>query len=588
MANKLELTWYGKEEPIKVEPRLLIENASNSNIKIDENTENMIIHGDNLLALKALESKFSGRIKCIYIDPPYNVDAMNEHYDDLIEHSVWLNRMRPRLQILRNLLCEEGSIWIQINDEEQAYLKVLCDEIFGRRNFVNLISVNMKNVAGASGGGEDKKLKKNCEYILAYAKNYDFLPLFNGPYLYTEISELIQSYIDEGKSWKYTTVLVDPGEKEYYGSTIDGDGNEIKVFVRKNVVTMSINQIAKRDGITVKEAYKKYGYYVFRTTNAQSSIRTRIIDYRKENHINDQYLSIEYIPKTGKNRGKVYEQFYKDDICNLLVWLRDTTEVIDGELYKKDLQGTYWDMNPWMKNVAKEGAVDFPNSKKPEKLIQQIIEMTTNPGEIVLDSFLGSGTTAAVAHKIGRQYIGVEMGEHAYTHCKERLDKIISGTDMSGISKDINWCGGGGYRFYELAPSLIKQDAFDEFVINEEYDADMLAAAVALHEGFSYQPDDKLFWKQSVGNEKSYLFVTTRHLNSTYLDAIKDTMEDGEYLIVACRSFDYGLEKAYDNITIKKIPQMLLKRCEFGKSDYNLNIVHPPVYDEDCEEDCDE
>ena len=335
MANKLELTWYGKDEPIRVEPRLLIENAALSNTPADPDTENMLIHGDNLLALKALETRFSGQVKCIYIDPPYNVGAMNEHYDDLIEHSLWLNRMRPRLQLLRSLLCDEGVIFIQISDEEQAYLKVLCDEVFGRSNFVNMVSVNMKNVAGASGGGEDKKLKKNCEYILIYAKKYDLMPLFNGPYAYTEMSELIQQYLDEGKSWKYTTVLVDPGEKEYFGSTVDGDGNEIKVFLRKNVVTMSINQIAKRDGITTKEAYKKYGISVFRTTNAQSSIRTRIIDDKKEMGIDCQYLSIEYVPKTGKNRGKVYEQFYKDDICNLFVWLRDTSEVIDGELYKE-------------------------------------------------------------------------------------------------------------------------------------------------------------------------------------------------------------------------------------------------------------
>ncbi len=306
MANKLELTWFGKEEPINVEPRLLIENAALSNIAQDPDTENMIVHGDNLLALKALENKYSGQVKCIYIDPPYNIGAMNEYYDDLIEHSLWLNRMRPRIQILRNLLCEEGVIFIQISDEEQAYLKILCDEIFGRRNFVNMISVNMKNAAGASGGGEDKKLKKNCEFILVYAKNYDLMPLFNGPYVYTEMSELIQQYLDEGKSWKYTTVLVDPGEKEYYGSTVDGDGNEIKVFLRKNVTTMSVNQIAKRDGITTKEAYQKYGYYIFRTTNAQSSIRTRVMEYRKENNVANQYLSIEYVPKTGKNRGVVY------------------------------------------------------------------------------------------------------------------------------------------------------------------------------------------------------------------------------------------------------------------------------------------
>ena len=232
MGNKLELTWYGKDEPIKVEPRLLIHDETKD--FGDTDSENMLIHGDNLLALKALEKDFTGQIKCIYIDPPYNIDAMNEHYDDLVEHSAWLNKMRPRIQILRNLLCDEGSLWIQISDEEQAYLKVLCDEIFGRHNFVNLISVNMKNIAGASGGGEDKRLKKNCEFILVYAKNYDLLPLFNGPYVYTEMYELVQQYLEEGKSWKYTTVLVDAGQKEYCGSTVDGDGNEIKVYLRKN------------------------------------------------------------------------------------------------------------------------------------------------------------------------------------------------------------------------------------------------------------------------------------------------------------------------------------------------------------------
>ena len=353
MANKLELTWYGKDEPIRIEPRLLIENAALSNTVADPDTENMLIHGDNLLALKALETRFAGQVKCIYIDPPYNIGAMNEYYEDLIEHSLWLNRMRPRIEILRNLLCEEGVIFIQISDEEQAYLKVLCDEVFGRSNFVNMVSVNMKNIAGASGGGEDKKLKKNCEYILIYAKKYDLMPLFNGPYAYTEMSELIQQYLHEGKSWKYTTVLVEPGKKDYIGSTVDGDGNEIKVYRRVNPVMLSIKQIAKRDGISEKDAYKKYGINIFQTTNAQSSIRTRIIDYRQEMSIDDDLLSIEYVPRTGKNRGTLYEQFYKGDKCRLFVWLRDTSEVIDGELYKKDLQGTYWDMNAWMKNVAK-------------------------------------------------------------------------------------------------------------------------------------------------------------------------------------------------------------------------------------------
>ena len=220
---------------------------------------------------------------------------------------------------------------------------------------------------------------------------------------------------------------------------------------------------------------------------------------------------------------------------------------------------------------------------------KKIIHIASNPGDLILDSFLGSGTTAAVAHKMGRRYIGIEMGDHAYTHCKVRLDKVISGEDNGGISKSRNWQGGGGYRFYELAPSLINKDPFDEYVINEAYDADMLAAAVALHEGFAYHPDSNVFWKQSKGNENSYLFVTTRHLTAAYLDSIQSTMEENEYVVIACRSFDSGLDKAYEHITLKKIPQMLLSRCEFGKADYNLNIVHPPVYNDDSdEEDCDE
>lgn len=225
---------------------------------------------------------------------------------------------------------------------------------------------------------------------------------------------------------------------------------------------------------------------------------------------------------------------------------------------------------------------------KPERLIERVLTLGSNEGDLVLDSFLGSGTTAAVAHKMRRKYIGIEMGDHAYTHCKVRLDKVIDGSDQGGISKSVDWQGGGAYKFYELAPSLINKDDFDEFVINKDYDADMLASAVALHEGFTYEPDEHIFWKQSKGNESSYLFVTTRHLNTAYIDSIKSTMKDGEYLVIACKSFEAGLDKLYSNITIKKIPQMLLSRCEFDKDNYNLNIVNPPVYNNEEEECYDE
>jgi adenine-specific DNA-methyltransferase len=399
------------------------------------------------------------------------------------------------------------------------------------------------------------------------------------------MSELIQQYIDEGKSWKYTTVLLEPGEKEYYGSTVDGDGNEIKVYLRKNPVMMSIKQVARRDGITEKEAYKKYGVSVFRTTNAQSSIRTRIMDYRNEEGIQEDLISIEYVPRTGKNRGVMYEQFYKGDKCNLFVWLRDTSEVIDGELYKKDLQGTYWDMNAWMKNVEKEGGVDFPDGKKPEQLVGQIIEMTTSPGELVLDSFLGSGTTAAAAHKLNRGWIGIEMGNHAYSHCKVRLDRVIDNDDPRGITSSANWQGGGGYKFYELAPTLIVKDEHGNNVFSDKYNPQMLVAAVTKVNGYFYSPDPEIFWKQGYSQDNSFIYVTTQYLTAAMLDSLAKEVDAFESLLICAPAFDVGLNKRYDNITVKKIPQSVLDKCEYGVDNYNLNIVEVPECDEEEWED---
>lgn len=556
--GKLELTWVGKYDDKVIEPRILIEDREKS--YGDPRSENMLIHGDNLIALQALQQDFHGSIKCIYIDPPYNTGSAFEHYDDNLEHSIWLSLMRKRLILLRELLSEEGTIWIQIDDEEQAYLKVLCDEVFGRGNFVNMVSVNMKNIAGVSGGGEDKRLKKNCEYILIYAKDYSLLPLFNGPYVYTEISDLVQQYAEEGKSWKYTSVLVEPGEKEYYGSTVDGDGNEIKVYLRKNPVMMSIKQVATRDGITEKEAYQKYGISIFQTTNAQSSIRTRVMEYRAEKGISEDLISIEYIPRTGKNRGTVYEQFYKGDKCRLFAWLRDTSEIIDGELFKKDLQGTYWDMNAWMKNLTKEGSVEFGNGKKPEQLIRQIFEMTTEPGDWVLDSFLGSGTTAAVATKMGRKWVGIELGNHAYTHCKVRLDRIIDGEDAGGITRAVSWEGGGGYHFYELAPSLlVKNVSLPIYQINPEYTFEMLCEAICKIEGYKYKPDGVY---HGYSSEKRFIHITKEFVNGEYIRSIAATLREDQSLLVYSTKVQSDL-RLPDNIEVKRIPKDLLEKCTF-------------------------
>lgn len=522
MANKLELTWFGKDEPINVEPRLLIENAALSNTEQDPNTENMIIHGDNLLALKALENKYVGQVKCIYIDPPYNTGNAFDKYDDNIEHSIWLNLMDCRFRYLHSLLRKDGFLFVNLDEQEHAYAKVLLDCIFGRQNFIGDIIWQKRK----GGGNDSRYLALDHDYILVYAKDAS-KEMHPVKWRTAQSEEYLKRYKE-----------IDNDGRRYYWDTVARDGLQSPIPVSVTCPDGSVLSINSQMG--------------------QQTIDEGLINGTVRLTKSKNGWTLHH--KVYMGRGQVQRSIMDDVGTNKTAG--DEMEYLFGD--KK--------------------AFPYP---KPEDLIFRIFELATDKGDLVMDSFLGSGTTAAVAHKMGRRYIGIEMGDHAYTHCKVRMDKVIAGADEGGITKASNWSSGGGYRFYELAPTLINKDIFGEFVINEDYDADMLAAAVALHEGFSYQPDDKLFWKQSIGNENSYLFTTTRHLNSTYLDSIKDTMEDGEYLIIACRSFDYGLDKAYDNITIKKIPQMLLNRCEFGKSDYNLNIVHPPIYDDEWdEEDC--
>ena len=527
MANKLELTWFGKDNPIKVEPRLLIENAALSNITMDSGTGNMLIHGDNLLALKALEKKFAGQVKCIYIDPPYNTGAAFAHYDDNLEHSEWLNLMRPRLESLRNLLSDYGSIWISIDDDEGHYLKVLCDEVFGRSNFISTVIWEKK----FSPQNDAKWLSDSHDFILVYARVKELWK----PNLLPRTSNMDSRYKNPDNDPRGPWTSSDFTARTYSEST------DYPITTPSGRV---VTPTKSRSWISSKEEFE------------------RLV---ADNRI--------WFGVKGNNvpRKKTYLREVQGGIVPMTTWRFE--EVGSTQDAKKEVKL----LNP-------EDPFATP---KPEKLVERIFVIATNPGDLVLDSFLGSGTTAAVAHKMGRRYIGIEMGDHAYTHCKVRLDKVIAGEDPGGITKTQKWQGGGGYHFYELASTLINNDAFGEAVINPDYDADMLAAAVALHEGFTYQPDSKLFWKQAIGNEGSFLFTTTRHLTSDYLDGIASSMANGEYLVIACRSFDKGLDKVYGNITIKKIPQMLLDRCEFGKSDYNLNIVHPPVY-EDEEADFDE
>ena len=383
---------------------------------------NILIYGDNLVALKALQKDYAGMVRCIYIDPPYNTGLAFENYNDKLGGS-WLDFMRPRLLQLRLLLAEGGLLFIQIDDNEMAYLKVLLDEIFGRQNYVNTITVKMKNIAGASGGGQDKRLKKNIEFILVYTKNYSEFKGMNPVYIHTPIEDVLQHYSENNISWKYTAALTNKGRKEHIASTADSAGNEILIYKRHDFAIRSIGTIMREENISRHDVYKKYFDSIFRTTIPQSSIRTTVMKEVERCKVTGVLFSIEYTPKTGKHKGALYEQFYKGEKFNLLAWFSDVGMLKRDTVYKLDRLGTLWDKID-LNNLTKEGGIPFRNGKKPEKLLRQIIELSTAPGDLVLDAFLGSGTTAAVAHKMNRRWIGIECGPHMYTHCLPRLNAV--------------------------------------------------------------------------------------------------------------------------------------------------------------------
>lgn len=571
-VQKLELTWYGKDKKINIEPRILIENKKLSNIEKDPDTENMLIHGDNLLALKALEKDYSGKVKCIYIDPPYNIAAANPYYDDNLENSEWLNLIRPRIEILWNLLTYDGLLAVQIDDEQFARLFILMTEICGQGN-MKIICVKMSEATGVKMASVNraKSIAKLKEFIIL-AKKDGIRNLY--------IDKIPKDKWDE--EYKIWVEGATKEELEELKEIMENDSIDNNTIKRADYIASKIHMIPIRE-IIRKENINKDQLDEFRYDNAWRIMRDVAVTGAAKKLADTKRDSIDgesFIILTSKGKKYLMKKNYNKEAsqprCKLLFADQYLT-LHAGDLWT-DIKTT---------GLDNEGVVDFPNSKKPEKLIKRVIQMNTCAGDIVLDSFLGSGTTSAVAHKMNRRWIGIEMGNHAYTHSKVRLDYVINGEDKSGISSDVNWSGGGGYRFYELAPSLINEDKFGEPIINKDYSPDMLASAVALHEGFKYQPSEELFWKQSQNNENSYLFVTTRHIDSAYLNSIKDTMDESEYLIIACKSYDKSIEYKYPNIKIKKIPQMLLDKCEFGVNDYNLNIINPPTI-EDEEEDYEE
>ncbi len=528
MANKktkLELTWIGKENRPKLEPRILIEDPEKSfhaSHRVSENDifDNRVIFGDNLLALKALEQEFAGKIKCIYVDPPYNTGAAFEHYDDGIEHSLWLSLMRDRLELLHRLLRHDGVFFCSIDSNEVFYIGVLLDELFSRQNRLDVI-VWKKSYGG---GAKSKYIVNQHEFIMAYAKDISSLPLFFLPPDPDAVSKYYK-YKDETFSFRgpyrlqplATTSMDDRPNLCYPIATDDG----IEIWPEKQWQwSKERSEQALRDNELV--ITKKKGKYT--------------VSYK-------QYLR----DKDGQERR------------------RKPTSIIDGTYTQ---HGTY-------ESIALFGQDNKFSFPKPESLIHQLIECCTNPGDLVLDSFAGSGTTGAVAHKMGRRWIMVELGEHCHTHIIPRLKKVIDGEDEGGITKAVNWKGGGGFRYYRLGPSLIVEDEWGNPVINSEFNAAMLAEAMCKLEGFEYAPSEDVYWIHGKSTETDFLYVTTQFMSKEMLTRLSDEVGPERSLLICCSAFRCAPGQ-FPNLTIKKIPKAVLKKCEWGHDDYSLEIKNLP------------
>ena len=536
--QRLELTWIGKGEEPEVEPRILIHDPSKD--YGDPDTGNMLIHGDNLLALKALEQDYAGKIKCIYIDPPYNTGNAFKHYDDNLEHSIWLNLMKPRLESLRTLLSPDGVIFISIDDDESHYLKVLCDEIFMRKNYCgSFVWERKKKPSFLSNMGVV------TEYVLCYAKDKIQSP----PFIFGSTT----------KGKKYPVNNAGNGVR-----TINFPAHSVRFSLIDQIVPAqdmsSGNIITSLDNdVEIKNGYNVNAFSLTGEWRYSQEKILQLIAAGEEFVIS----KIPFRPNHVKQGGAPKKM---KNLLSVAHYGMSTNEDATKE------------------SEALFGNNDAFDNPKPEKLLQVLIGAVTEKDDLVLDSFLGSGTTAAVAQKMGRRYIGIELGNHCYTHCKARLDKVIDG-EQGGISRSQNWTGGGGYKFYELAPTLLVEDPHGNPVFSEQYSPEMLVAAVTKLNGFRYAPDPDVFWKQGYSQDKSYIYVTTQYLTAGMLDGIASDMDPLESLLVCAPAFDLDLNKRYDNITVKKIPQSVLAKCEYGVDNYNLNIVDLPVCDDEEWED---
>jgi adenine-specific DNA-methyltransferase len=484
--------------------------------------ENLIIKGNNLLALHSLEEQFTGEIKLIYIDPPYNKD-IEAFYNDRFNHSSWLVFMKNRLQVASKLLSKDGSIFISIDDKEYAYLKVICDEIFLEQNFLNTITIKTGESQRAMGGGEFKKLRKKSEYLLIYSKDvnyFNFYPLYEESPLY----EIVRNKADEGKKYEYTKILATKGERESFSTiNVSGDG-EIPLYKHKKFVIEDIKYSVNVDDEKIEDEVNKYIKNakdnfdnVFRLASSQSSILTKVREVAQKG-----LYSVDYFPRSGKNKGRQITRYFIDG--NEVVFLKDSSFIDRDEIIKKDLIGNVW-TDIKQQGIANEGGVSLKFGKKPERLLKRIIDLTTDEGDIILDYHAGSGTTCAVAHKMGRQWIGIEQLDYSENNPEERLRNVIAG-DKTGISKEVNWKGGGDFIYVQLAKwneeakeKILKAKSLNELekFFDELYERYFLNYNVKTKEFKEKTIKEEGFKNLSLDKQKKF-FVEMLDMNQMYVN----------------------------------------------------------------------
>jgi adenine-specific DNA-methyltransferase len=552
--QRLELTWIGKDERPRLEPRILLEDEGlsyHAKAKVTDNDifDNILIHGDNLLALKALEQEFEGRVQAVYIDPPFNTGEAFDNYDDGIEHSIWLDLMHQRLRLLHRLLHQSGTAFIHIDDNELGYLIALTDEVFGRSNRVSVVTFKQSSVSGPK--ARNPGVVSIANYILVYAKNKS--------------------------SWKNSNVYRAIPRDDRYAKFIenfDAPHGEWRFTSLKEA-------FCRFHGVKDKELDCKFGSRLerhlekFVLEHADRVVRTaRVADQDVNEDARDAL-------RRSREEPNIVQHSARDELDDFyfingeqIAFYKNKARSMDGEYLTAERISNLWD-DLLSNNLHKEGGVTFKKGKKPEALIKRCLEVATSPGDLVLDSFAGSGTTGAVAHKMGRRWIMVELGEHAATHIVPRLMAVVDGTDPNGVTKALNWKGGGGFRYYRLAPSLLEKDAWGNWVISKEYDSAKVAQAVCKLMGFTYQPDETHYWKQGRSSESDFIYVTTQSLTHEQLAAISEEVGDERTLLVCCKAFHANAD-AFENLTIRKIPQAVLRKCEWGKDDYSLNVANLP------------